>query len=441
MVKTARLFASYGVLGMVSSGRADAPAAHSATRLVSLFIATTAQSGVTVAQQGVVVVGIFFVIAYHLTLAQMGGVVSLVSVGWMISALFTGMLMDAFGPRVVQFCGALLMSASALLISYVHSLPVICVMLVVMGLGVSVTSLAGTMMVISLWPREERGLPLGVRQMGVPLGAMIAAFILPSLATAFGLSILFRIFACTLLLMGVGFSLALPHHVPVAASQRRLMSVGSSLLLSLREMRHIVFPAATGFLLAFGQYTLLSITIPMLHAEAAVSVAVAGFVLAVAQIGGGFARIGLGAFTDRSGGRINIPLMACALVGAALALVVGLAPLRLPVVALVVLWLLLGMAMVGWNALIVMWASERVREQNSGAAVGLTTSFILFGGIIAPPLMGGVIQTTSNYGSAWLTLAGILLLAGGVIWWGFRHQALLTAVSPERLAIAEAEGL
>lgn len=262
------------------SPRADRPARHGVAQVASLVIATTAQSGVTLVQQGVVVVGVFFIIAYHLTLAQMGAVVSLVSVGWMISALFTGMLMDAFGLRIVQFCGSLLMSAGALAISYTRSLPIICVLLVVLGLGVSVTSLAGTVMVIGLWSREERGLPLGIRQMGVPLGALAASLILPTLAASYGLSNLFRIFAVTLLVVGVGFSLTLPRHSRDLHQQPRA-SVGDALRGTLREMRQIVFPSLTGFLLAFGQYTLLSITIPMLHANAALSVAAAGIILAV----------------------------------------------------------------------------------------------------------------------------------------------------------------
>lgn len=123
-----------------------------------------------------------------------------------------------------------------------------------------------------------------------------------------------------------------------------------------------------------------------------------------------------------------------------MALVVAFTPLRLPFGVLAVIWLVLGMTMVGWNALIVMWSSERVQEQNSGAAVGLTTSCILFGGIIAPPFMGGVIQTTHAYGSAWLVLAGILLLAGVVIWWGFRRQRASAASAP-RGAFEAAEAL
>src|SRR5579883_1631180 len=114
---------------MDASVRGGPATRRGVARIASMVIATAAQSGVTLVQQGVVIVGVFFIFAYHLTLAQMGAVVSLVSVGWMISALLTGMLMDAFGPRVVQFGGSLLMSVSALLISFAHSLPITCVLL------------------------------------------------------------------------------------------------------------------------------------------------------------------------------------------------------------------------------------------------------------------------------------------------------------------------
>jgi len=58
------------------------------------------------------------------------------------------------------------------------------------------------------------------------------------------------------------------------------------------------------------------------------------------------------------------------------------------------------------------------------------------GGIIAPPFMGGVIQATHAYGSAWVALAVILLLASVVIWWGFRRQRAIPIVAP--LASVEA---
>jgi ACS family hexuronate transporter-like MFS transporter len=193
----------------------------------------------------------------------------------------------------------------------------------------------------------------------------------------------------------------------------------------LREMRQIALPALAGFLLAFGQYTLLAFTIPMLHTNGGLSVALAGIVLAMAQLGGATARIGLGIISDRLGGRLDVTLLGASVTGSVLAVVVAVLPARQLLAVQILLWLALGMAMVGWNALLITWAGERVQVHHTGAAVGLTTSCVLCGAIVSAPLMGFIIQTTKTYSAAWLALAGILALATGVVWWGFhrRHAA------------------
>lgn len=367
---------------MASSDGAPPLAQGNFSRFTALALATLAQSGVTLVQQGIVVVGIFFVTDYHLTLAQMGAVVSFVSLGWMVSGLFTGMLMDRFGTRIILTLGTVVMSMCALLVSFTSNLVLICSLLCIAGLGVSTVSLAGTVTVITAWARPERGMPMGIRQMGVPVGSMLAALILPMLAAIYGLHILFRIFAAVLFVMGMGFSLVLP---PMQhARTRPTVTLGSVL----RDMRHITLPALAGFLLAFGQYTLLAFTIPMLHVNGGLTVALAGIVLATSQFGGAAARIILGIVTDRLGGRLDVTLLGASIAGSVLAVVVAVLPTRQPLAVLILLWLVLGMAMVGWNALIITWAGESVQVHHTGAAVGLTTSGVLFGAIISAPLMG-----------------------------------------------------
>ncbi|HKD77093.1 MAG TPA: MFS transporter, partial [Ktedonobacterales bacterium] len=371
-----------------------------AARMLSLVLATLSQAGMTVAHQGVVVVGIFFAAAYHLTLSQMGLVVSFVSLGWMCSGLFTGLLVDRLGPRIVLFCGTLLMSAAATFMGLTNNLIIICALLFVIGLGVSTVSLAGTVTVMTSWSRAERGLPMGIRQMGVPAGSMIAAFTLPTITARYGLHTLFWIFAAELFALGMAFCLVLPPslrttpHLQLKEPTPKLW----------RDLRHITLPCFAGFLLAWSQYTLLTFTIPMLHDIGKLSVTLAGVALAMAQISGGIARIGLGALSDRLHGRHDLVLVATAAAAAVLALLVGVLPMRLPLPIILTLWFVLGAAMVGWNALIVTWSGERVRERNAGAAMGLTSSCVLFGAIITAPIMGGIIQVTGTFASAWITL-------------------------------------
>lgn len=390
--------------------------AQRGSRALSLTLATLAQAGMTYVHQGVVVIGIFFVAAYHLTLAQMGLVVSFVSLGWMCSSVFTGILVDRFGAKIVLIYGTVLMSIAAGLISFTSTLVLICALLFVIGLGVSSVSLGGSITVMTAWSPEERGLPMGIRQMGVPVGSMVAALSLPTLAALVGLRSLFLIFALELLILGMSFAWTLPRMPPRQGPAVRAAG-------GLRgDLKRVIVPCGAGFLLAWGQYVLLTFTIPMLHTIGGVSVALAGVVLAMAQVGGGIARIGLGALADRLHGRHDLVLVATSATATALAVLVAVLPMRLPFFVLIALWFVMGIAMVGWNALLITWSGERVRNGNTGAAMGFATSFVLLGAIVTAPVIGLVIQTTGKYADAWLLLAAILFVATLVVWFGSRHE-------------------
>lgn len=393
-------------------------AASRTTRLAELVLATLSQSGLTFAQQGIVVVGVFFVVAYHLTLAQMGLVVSFASMGWMAAGIFTGILVDRLGPRVILLFGTLVMCGAALVISAVGNLAVICGLLFALGMGVSTASLAGSVTVLTAWSPAERGLPMGIRQMGVPVGSMTAAFILPTLTLQLGLPVIFRIFAVELLILGVCFWAILPPRAHATLSHPSATRGDLR-----RDLRRVALPCFVGFLLAWGQYVLLTFTIPMLHNQGGLSVALAGVVLALAQIGGAAARIGLGFLSDHLGGRHDLVLIGSGVAGTLLAVTVGLLPARLPLVALLILWLALGMALVGWNGLLITWTGERVAVHHSGAGIGLTTSFVLLGAIVSAPIMGLLIQATGSYASAWLALGAILAVATATLWWNGQRSS------------------
>lgn len=396
-----------------------AAARHPPRRGVLLSLATLAQIGVSFAQQGVVVLGVFFAAAYHLTLAQMGLVTSCISLGWMFAGLITGALIDRLGPRVVLSAGTLVMSAMAVVVAASSNLIVICLALVVLGMALSAAPLAGTKSVLLAWSREERGLPMGIRQMGVPAGSMAAALILPTLATFTGIHGIFWIFAGEMLAAGLLFAGALPRQGRGGAGPAPAVSPGLR-----RDLRHVALPGVCGFLLAWGQYVLLTFSIPMLHIVAGLSVPAAGVVLSLAQVGGGLARVILGGVSDRLHGRRDLVIGVTAASATLLAVVVAWLPGGASGVVLGVLWLLLGSVMVGWNALLLTWAGERVAVDHAGAAMGLTTSCVLFGAVVSAPIFGLVVQATGGFRGAWLVLAGVLGLATALLWWGARSWSL-----------------
>lgn len=383
-----------------------------------LATATLSQFSASVAQQGTVVLGVFFASAYSLSLSQMGAVVSSPTFGLVVSGLVVGSLVDRYGSRHVLLWGTLLMVTTAAAIGAIHRLPLTVALLFVLGLALGTVPLAGTKAVLVAWPRHRRGLPMGVRQMGVPAGALAAALLLPALAAQVGLHALYFGFAVLLAVGGLAFCAALPPGVPAAAAADPHDGVRLR-----REARQIVVPAISGFLLAWGQYALTAYTIPFLNGRGGISIAEAGGLLALAQAGGAGARMLLGHVSDRLGTDRDLVLMATAAGAAVLACVLAVLPQHVWLVALAPLWLLLGATMVGWNALMLTWTGERVSVRNAGAAMGLTTSAILLGAAISAPIFGFIVQASGTYRTAWFGLGAILAAAALLLWGNARWSA------------------
>ena len=431
-------------------------------RGVLLAAATLSQFGGSVTQQGTVVLGVFFAAAYHLSLAQMGAVVSSLTLGLVVSGLVVGSLVDRFGPRRVLGAGTMLLVGIATAIGATRELPMTVALLFALGLVLGAVPVSGTTAILAAWPRERRGLPMGVRQMAVPAGAMAAALALPALAARFGLHPLYFGFAALLAIGGLTFCFVLPARpariAPGAAllegleemegarprisgsevaPERQARSVGDNQTAAARhkplrrEVTRIVMPALTGFLMVWGQYALVTYTIPFLHDRHGIALAAAGLLLALSQAGAAAARVVLGHVSDRLGGRRDLVLAAAAASGAALAGIVAVLPRDVGMLALAPLWLLLGATMVGWNALMLTWAGERVSLGNAGAAIGLTTSAILLGATISAPAFGMIVEVSGSYRVAWLALGAILAVVAALLWANMRWDG---RTAPDTLA-------
>ncbi|MGE5333762.1 MAG: MFS transporter [Nitrososphaerota archaeon] len=391
---------------------------HGATgrRGALLTAATLSQFGGSVTQQGTVVLGVFFAATYNLSLAQMGAIVSALTLGLVISGLVVGSLVDRYGPRRVLFAGTLLLIIPTSIIGAVHLLPVTIVMLFVIGLLLSTVPVSGTTAILMASPPDRRGLPMGVRQMAVPAGAMFTALILPTLAARYGPHPLYFGFAVLIAITGLAFCAVLP-----ARTARVIPKPHGDALLR-REAPRLILPALCGFLMAWGQYVLATYTIPFLHDRHGVSLAVAGVLLALSQVSAAGARILLGHLSDRLSGRYDLVLMATAACGALLAGVLAVLPRGSGMLALVPLWFFLGVTLVGWNALMLTWSGSRVSAHNAGTAIGLTTSAILLGATISAPAFGLVVEA-GGYQSAWFVLGAIMLVVAVILWANMRLSA------------------
>lgn len=396
-------------------------AAYRPRRLwLELTAATLAQFAGSSLQQGTFVLGVFFAAAYSLNLAQMGTAISSLTFGLIFSGLYMGSLVDIFGPRRVQLLGTLVLIVLSTGLALVQSLAATVILLFLVGVTLGSVPIAGTKAVMMAWPRERRGMPMGIRQMGVPLGALVAALVLPSVAGRVGVHQIYWGFTALIAVGGLGYAAMLPRY----ERRERTARAGNARLRA--EMGRVVIPCVVGFCLAWGQYAILAYTIPALQISQGLSLALAGIVLAVAQVGGALGRIVFGAISDRLQARRDVVLAAAAACATVLVIGVSLLPRGANMLILAPLWLLMGLTMVGWNALALTWVGERVSPHNAGAAMGITTSAVLLGATVATPVFGLVVEASHGFRAAWLLLAGVLGVATLLLFVVSRHTEVDT---------------
>lgn len=374
-----------------------------------LSLALLSQTGMSFVQQGLVVLGIFFVSAYHLSLTQLGFVTSSLSLGIMISMVFIGLAVDRVGPRFVLSWGTLLMSGLSALLFNVHNYSWLLGTLFLLGISLASVPSAGTKAVFTAFADRPRGLVMGIRQSGVPIGAAIAALALPRFVRQFSLGSVFGLFAVELLICGWAFA-------AVIRPGNRIASTSEHVHLEHRHWLQLMQPLTVAFLMVSGQYILLTFTLPVLHQIHHLSLVRAGQILALSQIGAGLGRVILGQVSDRLGGRRPPVLAFAAALGAILSLIVGILPDTVPVWLMFGIWTLFGFGAVGWNALALTWAGESVPPSYSGFAMSLTGTVIFLGASISTPVFGFLVDTTHRFAYGWWMLSGILTLAAIVSW-------------------------
>ena len=327
--------------------------------------------------------------AYDLTLTQVGVVLAALNFGALATLLLWGIVADRIGERRVIAAGQVGAAAALVWAARTSSYGALVAALSVTGaLGAGVNAASGRA-VMGWFGEHERGLALGIRQMGVPLGGAVAAGALPALNDQISLGAAFYGLAVGCLVSAlIGASL-------IRAEPNEEHSVLARPLRDARIWR--ICTASTFYVMT--QISLLGFFVLFLHDRRGASTAVAASALAATQLLGGAARIAAGRWSDRLRARV-VPLRKVAL---ALAVSLGAvaALVRAPLPILVPALVLAGAFGLSWNGLSFTAAAEAAGRARSGAALGLQQTFLSGGSIVAPIAFG----TLVHYGSWRLAFA------------------------------------
>jgi sugar phosphate permease len=211
--------------------------------------------------------------------------------------------------------------------------------------------------VFGWFPRDERGLALGLRQTAVPAGAALASFTLPPLASAAGVD------AALYALAGAMLAAALASAIWLRDGPR-VESAAPPAPDAARDPRIWRLSAASS-LMIIGQIGVTSLLVLYLYSERDWTAAHAALALGAVQLGAAAARVSAGRWSDLRDERIE-PFRRLAAVAGVLLLAASFGgPVAVP------LLMAGGIAAMSWNGLSFTAAAEISGRRQAGKAMGI----------------------------------------------------------------------
>jgi sugar phosphate permease len=355
------------------------------------------------AQSGLPALGPALQAAFGLSLVEVTAVFTAFGLGTVATVYAWGVLADRVGERLVLGFGPAVGGGAMAAVALADGYASLAGGMFAAGVFAAAATSGSGRAVFGWFPREERGLALGLRQTAVPVGAAAASFSLPALAIATSLDVALFVLAGALVDSSVAAALWLrdppPRQsaappAPPAARDPRIWRLG-----------------VASALLIVGQVGVSSLLVLYLFSERGWSATEAALALGLAQLGGAVARIAVGRWSDDRDERIDPFRRLAATAGA---LLLGAGVLANASSALFVPLLMSGgMFAMSWNGLSFAAAAEISGGAQAGRAMGLQNTLMRIAGA-GVPLGLGALAASASWQLAFLVM-GLAPLAGAAL--------------------------
>jgi MFS family permease len=343
-----------------------------------------------------------------LTLAEAGTLAAAPTLGLVLTLIAWGALVDRIGERVVIAVGLALVALAALGAMLASGYVELGLFLLLGGAASGSTNAASGRLIVGWFPRERRGLAMGIRQMSQPLGVTVAALATPPLAEVSVPSAV----ALPLVLTAV---LAVVSTVVLADPPRPPRTDAAATVNPYRTSGYLWRVHAVSALLVVPQFTLSTFGLVWMTVGLGLDAALAGILVGASQFVGAIGRILVGQLSDRVGSRVR-PLRWVALAGiagtGALALVAALATaVGVPTtIAACTLFVVATSVSVADNGLAFTSVAEVAGPFWSGRALGAQNTGQFAAASVVGPAVGALIGL-AGYPIAFAVSAACALLA------------------------------
>ena len=381
-----------------------------AGRWLLLAVLTTSYGAGAFGMLGISPLSPSLVEGFALSRLQVALLVPSIYLGGLFFSLPGGRLADRFGVRKSLLGGLALGAAGLAAGAWAPGFPEFLACLFVAGIGWSVVNPALGRAIIDLFPVRERGVAMGIKQMGLTLGGVASALVLPSIAAALG-------WRAAIVTCGVVVVL------PVALTWRVLGPLGRAAAGAvgaperagtghwawLRRPALLVF-FATGLVLGMVKAAVLSY-LPLYAVQALGFDAIgAGLLVACSQAGGAVSRLALGAASDRwLTGQRSLWLALTGAVGAIIFAAYAAWPVSAPGLA-GALAFASGVGAYGWVGVFFVISAEVGGRRAAGLLSGVAFAAIVVGLLVGPATFGLLLVRWNSYAVPWAVFAALATL-------------------------------
>jgi MFS family permease len=337
-----------------------------------------------------------------LPLAQAGLLASAPTLGLVITLIGWGALSDRIGERWVIASGLAITALAGFAAMFASDYVSLGALFLIGGMASASPNAASGRVVIGWFPKERRGLAMGIRQMCQPLGVAVAALTVPQLAASDGIAAALVVPA---VLCAVSAVLCAVWIVDPPRPPRRAEGGDAhpqAMWRPYRETSLLWRIHGVSMLLVVPQFTVSTFGLVWLVTQLHFSSLAAGVVIGVSQFAGAIGRIGVGVLSDRVGSHLR-PLRWVSIAAIAVMLSMALASSLGAVWAAVIL-IVAAIVTVADNGLAYTSVAEISGPFWSGRALGAQNTGQFLAASIVGPAVGGLI-TLVGYPLAFAAVA------------------------------------
>ncbi|PGZ68111.1 MULTISPECIES: MFS transporter [Bacillus] len=391
---------------------------NSTYKWMVLIFATIAQATATLITYGVGAFALFWKEEYVLTNMESGLLISVVNIGPLFCMLFVGRLLDQYNEKMLISISSFLLGGSLLLTNIVNGFIGLLFVLLLVGTFYSVSQPGGSKVIINWFPKENRGLAMGIRQAGIPIGGALAGVLIPFFTIKYNVTYTINIIGSICIIGGLLFYIFY-QDPPCVREEERQERSNISFWMHLKAVickKGLYSIYITGICMISLQMVLVGHFIKYLVIEQSITPILAGKVFSVMFFSGMIGRVILAAISDlfyKGNRRIPLFITVCTSICFILMLVMS---IHVRTNVLYGVSALLGFFSIGWFSLFIAEVAESASEESVGMTVSFALTLNQIAIIVAPVLFGYIVDE-KGYTYAWLCIVVLLSISAASLYW------------------------